>query len=320
MYVMLGATGQVGSNVLKTLQELEPDARIRIVARRRPDRLEESIEWHAADVMHDVENLASAFQGATAVFVMNPVPPDAEDVYRDAAKISATIAAAIEQAGHPRIVALSSQGAHLPEGTGVITALHDFETALHRTGAPLAYVRSTFFMESWLPFAAAAMETGQWWAMRDPPDMQDSAVSARDVGAVIAECLLDRGYYAAPLRRTTALRRTPGPARRSMRLARWICRYRKVRARQSRCQRAPSGECRPARRDRRAQGARRQGGRQVRQSVSCACIGTPACKRGGWHLNGGLHGVRNVQGSLHVTTHAARFVVRCARINMVSDQ
>lgn len=191
MYVMLGATGQVGSNVLKTLQELEPDARIRIVARRRPDRLEECIEWHAADVMHDVERLASAFQGATAVFVMNPVPPDAEDVYRDAAKISATIAAAIEKAGRPRSVALSSQGAHLPEGTGVITALHDFETALHRTGAPLTYVRSTFFMESWLPFAAAAMETGQWWAMRDPPDMQDSAVSARDVGAVIAQCLLD---------------------------------------------------------------------------------------------------------------------------------
>lgn len=191
MYVMLGVTGQVGRNALKTLQELEPDARIRIVTRHRPDGLGEGIEWHAADVMHDVEMLASAFQGATAVFVMNPVPPDAEDVYDDAAKISATIAAAIEQAGRPRIVALSSQGAHLPEGTGVITALHDFETALHRIGAPLTCVRSTFFMESWLPFAVAAMETGQWWAMRDPPGAQDYAVSARDGGAVIAQCLLD---------------------------------------------------------------------------------------------------------------------------------
>ena len=191
MYVILGATGQVGSNALKTLRERQPDAQIRIVARHRPDGLEERIEWHAADVMHDVATLASAFRGAAAVFVMNPVPPDAEDVDDDAAKISATIAAAIEQAGRPRVVALSSQGAHLPEGTGVITALHHFEQALRSTGAPLTCVRSTFFMESWLPFAAAAMEPGQWWAMRDPPDMQDSAVSARDVGAVIAECLLD---------------------------------------------------------------------------------------------------------------------------------
>lgn len=36
MYVMLGATGQVGRNALKTLQELEPDARIRIVTRHPP--------------------------------------------------------------------------------------------------------------------------------------------------------------------------------------------------------------------------------------------------------------------------------------------
>ena len=191
MYVILGATGQVGSSVLKTLRMLAPDVRIRIVGRRRPGILADGIEWHEADVSSDVQGLASALQGATAAFVMNPVPPDAEEVCRDAAKISTTIATAVQQASNPRIVAVSSQGAHLPEGTGVIAALHDFETALSATDAPLTCVRSTFFMESWLPFAGEALETGKWWAMRNLPEAQDNAVSARDVGAVIAQCLLD---------------------------------------------------------------------------------------------------------------------------------
>lgn len=129
--------------------------------------------------------------GVNAAFVLNPVPPDAADVRRDAARISANIASAITRAGRPRIVALSSQGAHLREGTGVIATLHDFEAALRGTGAPLTCMRSTFFMESWLPFAAAALDTGEWMAMRTPVDKPDSAVSARDVGGFIAQAMRD---------------------------------------------------------------------------------------------------------------------------------
>ncbi len=191
MYVILGATGQVGGHAAQKLQQLHPEAPLRIVARRAPKAMPANAEWREVDVASDVDGLASAMQGANAVFVMNPVPPDATDVYRDAGSISQTIAAAIERAGRPRTVALSSQGAHLATGTGIITALHDFESALRNTSAPLTCVRSTFFMESWLPFAATALASGQWWAMRDPPDVQDRAVSARDVGAVIAECLWD---------------------------------------------------------------------------------------------------------------------------------
>lgn len=191
MYVILGATGQVGSSALATLLQLAPDVKVRAIARHRSRDLADHVEWHEVDVTTDVDGLTAAMQGATAVFVMNPVSANAADVYRDAAQISGTIAAAIKQAGGPRIVALSSQGAHLSAGTGVITTLHDFEAKLRTTGAPLTCVRSTFFMESWLPFAAAAMDSGQWWAMRDLPDEQDNTVSARDVGTVIARCLLD---------------------------------------------------------------------------------------------------------------------------------
>lgn len=191
MYVILGATGQVGGGVLRALLQHQSDMPLRIVGRCAPGDLPANVAWHQVDVTRDVEGLALAMQGARAVFVMNPVPPDARDVHHAAAGISRTIADAVVRAGRPRVVALSSQGAHLAEGTGIITALHGFEIALRGSGAPLTLVRSTFFMESWLPFAIAALETGQWWAMRDPADVQGGAVSARDVGMVIARCLLD---------------------------------------------------------------------------------------------------------------------------------
>ena len=191
MYAILGATGQVGGNVLKSLLQLQPQVSVRVIGRRPPQAMPPQVQWHQADLADDPQALAAALEGVSAAFVLNPVPVDAADVRRDAARMSETIAEAIVRAGRPRIVALSSQGAHLREGTGVIATLHDFETALRQTGAALTCVRSTFFMESWLPFAAAALETGDWLAMRNPPDARDDAVSARDVGAIAAQCLLD---------------------------------------------------------------------------------------------------------------------------------
>ena len=191
MYAILGATGQVGGNVLKTLLQLQPQAPVRVIGRRPLQAMSPQVEFRQADLAGDPQALASALEGISAIFVLNPVPADAVDVRRDAARLSRTIADAVTSAGVPRIVALSSQGAHLPEGTGVIATLHDFESALRRTGTTLTCVRSTFFMESWLPFAAAALETGEWLAMRSPLDARDDAVSARDVGAIAARCLLD---------------------------------------------------------------------------------------------------------------------------------
>ena len=179
MYVILGASGQVGGSVLKALELLDPDARLRAVSRRIPQAKADGVDWQTLDASRDIDGLARVLEGAEAAFVMNPVPPDSAEVYADAAAISHTIAAALAKARCPRVVALSSQGAHLPAGTGIIRTLHDFETALRRTSAALTCMRSTFFMESWLPFAAAALDSGEWLAMRDPADAPDAEQSRR---------------------------------------------------------------------------------------------------------------------------------------------
>ncbi len=188
MYAILGATGQVGGAVLDALLAQVPAERIRAIGRRRPKRLPPGAQWRHADLRGGEAALAEALAGATAAFVLSPVSPDAPDVHAEGEALARTLANAAARSGCPRIVALSSQGAHLRQGTGIIGTLHALETALRRVRARTTFLRPTFFMQSWLPFARAAVASGTWHAMH-APDASIDAVSAGDVGTCAARLL-----------------------------------------------------------------------------------------------------------------------------------
>lgn len=186
MIAVMGATGRVGGTVL---QALAGSGRPLRAISRKPAPARAGVEQVAADAF-DIDALTRAFTGVEAAFVMNPIAPDAADVYAEADKLSATVAEALRRAQVPHVVALCSQGAHLPEGTGVVATLHGFEQTLLATGLPLTRLRPAYFMESWLPFAGIAAETGQMPALLDPMDRAIPTVSVRDVGAIAADFLL----------------------------------------------------------------------------------------------------------------------------------
>lgn len=185
MFVIMGASGRVRSAVLDAVSE--SGRRIRGICRRPGSN--DRVEWLSVDAL-DSQALIKAFKGAEAVFVMNPVAPDADDVWGQAARLSTSVAEALLAAGVPYAVALSSQGAHLPQGTGIVTALHGFEVALRKTGTPITFLRPAYFMESWVPAAMIAAEGGQMPALLDPLDRAIDSVSARDVGKVAGGFLM----------------------------------------------------------------------------------------------------------------------------------
>jgi uncharacterized protein YbjT (DUF2867 family) len=92
----------------------------------------------------------------SAVFVMNPIAAGAEDVTRRPRSFRRRSRQALRQASVRYAVALSSQGAHLAGGTGIVTTLHDFEMALRDTPTQIAFLRPAMFMESWIPLAGIA--------------------------------------------------------------------------------------------------------------------------------------------------------------------
>lgn len=186
MFAIMGTTGQTGSAALAAA--LAAGHEVKAIV-REPSQAATLAEKGAVLAKADLDNVAAltaAFASADAVYVLNPVPHTAEDVFAAAAKNGAAIAEAIRRAGVPHVVALSSSGAHRTEGTGIVRALHDFEQALRGSAPSLTFIRATEFMENWGGVLGVAAEHGILPSMRQPLDAAGETVSARDVGRQVA--------------------------------------------------------------------------------------------------------------------------------------
>lgn len=186
MFAVMGASGRVGGAVLKAL--VAAGQPVRALCRAPRGEAMPGVDWVSVDAL-DQPALTRAFDGAGAGFVMNPVAPDAPDVEEQAGRLSVSVAGALRAARLPYAVALSSQGAHLAGGTGIVTTLYGFEAALRGIGTPITFLRPAYFMESWLPAAMIAAETGEMPAFLTPLDRAIDCVSAQDVGVAAAAFL-----------------------------------------------------------------------------------------------------------------------------------
>lgn len=192
MYAIMGATGQTGGTVVAELQRRGLPVR----ALTRDPAKAANLKQKGAEVVRadaaDPQSLADAFAGVQGVYVLNVPNPGSGAVRADARRASAAIAEAVRRADVPHVVVLSSSGAQLAEGTGVIRTLHEFELALRGTAPSVTFLRPTYFMENWGALIDAARHQGVLPSLRQPMDGKHEIVSAIDVGRVAAECLLER--------------------------------------------------------------------------------------------------------------------------------
>lgn len=187
MFVVMGATGQAGGAVLETLKRR--GAKVRAVARDPSRAAHLGVDVVRGDAS-DAASLAAAFKGAEAAFVMLVPPPEAADVLAESRAIAQAIAEAVRTAKVPHLVALSSVGAQLASGNGIVQALHDFEAALAGSAPSIVFVRSSYFMENWGPVLPAA-QAGVLPSAQRPLERRAEIVSTLDVGRTAAELLLE---------------------------------------------------------------------------------------------------------------------------------
>lgn len=190
MYVVLGASGNTGRVVAKTL--LSRGQKVRVVG-RSAERLQslaaEGAEIFVGDVA-DGPALAKAFKGAEGAYVMVPPNPTSNDFRAFQDGVSDAIAAAIENAGVKNVVSLSSVGADKPSGTGPVVGLYDLEQKLNSIdGANILHLRAGYFMENTLPQVAVIRMLG---SIAGPvrPDLKLSMIATRDIGTAAAGALL----------------------------------------------------------------------------------------------------------------------------------
>jgi uncharacterized protein YbjT (DUF2867 family) len=190
MYVVTGATGHTGNIVARTL--LGKGAKVRAIG-RSADRMQALVAQGAESFVTDlteVSQLAKAFDGAKAAYVM--VPPDltAPDYRAFQDRVTDTIAAALRSAGVTHVVSLSSIGADKPDRTGPVLGLRHLEQQLnHINGLHVLHLRAGYFMENTLSQVGIIQKMGiSVGPLR--PDLKVSMIATEDVGAVAADALL----------------------------------------------------------------------------------------------------------------------------------
>ena len=194
MYVVLGASGNTGHIVAKTL--LAGGQKVRAVG-RNASHLQplaaNGAEISIADVT-DAAALTKAFQQADAAYVMIPPNPTSNDALAYAERVSEAIAAAAKNSGVRNIVSLSSIGADKPSGTGPVVGLHNFEQKLNRIDAAnVLHLRAVYFMENTLP-QASAIRAMDCTAGPLRPDLKLPMIATRDIGAAAADALLQLAF------------------------------------------------------------------------------------------------------------------------------
>jgi uncharacterized protein YbjT (DUF2867 family) len=182
-------TGNIGRKLTQTL--LAQGADVTILA-RDPAKVAEFVAQGAklkVGSLDDAAFVKQATEGASALFWITPPNFAAPSLRAWQDALGKNLVAAVEANRIPRVVHLSSVGAHLPGGAGPISGLHPIENALNAVAPSVVHLRAGFFMENFFHDLGAIQGTGAFYA----PASGEGAfpmVATQDIAAVAAEELL----------------------------------------------------------------------------------------------------------------------------------
>jgi len=187
-------TGSLG-NISKPLtEELAKKGHAVTVISSNPEK-QAAIEALGATAaigsLEDGDFLAAAFSGADAVYCM--VPPNNYfdpnlDLLAYYQQLGGNYADAIKASGVKRVVNLSTIGAHLEKGNGILIGAHDVEQILNELPSEvrITHMRPTSFYYNLLGYIAMIKEGGVIAANYGAADIIPW-VSPKDIAAAIAE-------------------------------------------------------------------------------------------------------------------------------------
>ncbi len=188
MFLVMGITGQVGGATARHL--LAQGKEVRALVRDRA----KAARWAAQGVdlvdgdWNDAGAIARALDGVEGAFVMLPTVWTPSPDFKEAKGVIANFVKALTEVEPPRVVALSSMGAHRSQGLGMITALSLLELGLRNLPAPVAFIRAGGFFENFL-FGLHVAQGGTLPVFYDPTNRKSTMVATNDIGAEVATLL-----------------------------------------------------------------------------------------------------------------------------------
>lgn len=187
MYAVTGITGQVGGAVARAL--IKAGLEVRAVVRSE----EKGAAWTAlgcelAVADHSsVAAMTKAFSGVEGVFVLMPPNYDPEPGFPQTVAANAVVRSALEAARPPKVVVLSTVGAHVGRAN-LLNNLKMTEESLRSVSMPIAFLRAGWFFEnsSW---DLEAAKTGVVPCFLQPLDHPIPMIATADIGVAAADLL-----------------------------------------------------------------------------------------------------------------------------------
>jgi uncharacterized protein YbjT (DUF2867 family) len=194
MYIITGATGNVGKAIATDL--LKKGKKVSVIG-RSADRLKELAGLGAELMVGDVKDAAfvtKAFAGGTAAFCMIPPNPHATDFRTEQKVIARNYADAVKANHLTHVLLLSSIGAHLRNGAGVVDGLGDMEEYFGQMKeVNVLNLRPTYFMEN----VFGQLHTIRSMGIMGSPvrgDLVFPIVAVRDIAAVAGKRLAELSF------------------------------------------------------------------------------------------------------------------------------
>ncbi len=194
MLVVMGANGNTGKKVVEILRRQGQPVR---ALGRSPERLAPLAEL-GAEVLtgeaHDATFLTRAFRGADAVYTLLPMDRASTDYHREQQRKGEAIVKALRDSGVRHAVALSSLGADLSEGTGLLATLHAQEERLKTLrDTHVLLLRPVSFFENLHDVLGLIKHQGISGDSVEP-DLAIPMIATRDIAEVAARAMVARDW------------------------------------------------------------------------------------------------------------------------------
>jgi uncharacterized protein YbjT (DUF2867 family) len=189
-YLVAGAAGRTGSVVAQTLLDQKSKVRVLVHDAAKGERWKKRGAEVAVGAIDDPHAIAAALRGAEAAyFLIPPPPPSASGILARARKFAEAIVQTVSGSHLKQVVFLSSVGAQLSDGIGMIQALHLAEETLRASKTPITFLRACYFVENW----GAALEGARNGELHTffPADFTFPQVGTHDIGRLAAELLTE---------------------------------------------------------------------------------------------------------------------------------
>ncbi|TRX58853.1 nucleoside-diphosphate sugar epimerase [Fulvivirga sp. M361] len=157
MNIIVGATGQVGSNLINEIKRNRFP--VRAVVRNPKKLVDKTIEARKADLFN-VEQLTEACKGGTAIFVLTPENPGSNNIIEDTKRIIENYRKVVQAAGIQKIIGLSCIGAHIEGNTGNIFMSRMLEQGFDDLAIDKVFIRPSYYFSNWLGYLETVARYG----------------------------------------------------------------------------------------------------------------------------------------------------------------